>query len=58
MILAIGLVVDDAIVMLENIFRHSHELGKSPIQAAYDASSEIGFAVIAMTYYLVVLFFL
>jgi len=49
MILAIGLVVDDAIVMLENIFRHSHELGKTPIQAAYDASSEIGFAVIAMT---------
>ena len=49
MILAIGLVVDDAIVMLENIFRHSHELGKPPIQAAYDASSEIGFAVIAMT---------
>lgn len=49
MILAIGLVVDDAIVMLENIFRHSHELGKSPIQAAFDASAEIGFAVIAMT---------
>ena len=49
MILAIGLVVDDAIVMLENIFRHSHELGKTPIQAAFDASSEIGFAVVAMT---------
>jgi len=49
MILAIGLVVDDAIVMLENIFRHSHELGKTPMQAAYDASKEIGFAVIAMT---------
>lgn len=49
MILAIGLVVDDAIVMLENIFRHNHELGKTPMQAAYDASSEIGFAVIAMT---------
>jgi HAE1 family hydrophobic/amphiphilic exporter-1 len=49
MILAIGLVVDDAIVMLENIFRHSHELGKTPMQAAFDASSEIGFAVVAMT---------
>lgn len=49
MILAIGLVVDDAIVMLENIFRHSHELGKTPLQAAFDASKEIGFAVIAMT---------
>jgi HAE1 family hydrophobic/amphiphilic exporter-1 len=49
MILAIGLVVDDAIVMLENIFRHNHELGKSPMQAAFDASKEIGFAVVAMT---------
>ena len=49
MILAIGLVVDDAIVMLENIFRHSHELGKTPMQAAFDASKEIGFAVVAMT---------
>ena len=49
MILAIGLVVDDAIVMLENIFRHNHELGKPPIQAAFDASKEIGFAVVAMT---------
>jgi HAE1 family hydrophobic/amphiphilic exporter-1 len=49
MILAIGLVVDDAIVMLENIFRHNHELGKTPIKAAFDASREIGFAIIAMT---------
>lgn len=49
MILAIGLVVDDAIVMLENIFRHSHELGKTAMQAAFDASKEIGFAIIAMT---------
>ena len=49
MILAIGLVVDDAIVMLENIFRHNYELGKKPVQASVDASKEIGFAVIAMT---------
>ncbi len=49
MILAIGLVVDDAIVMLENIFRHSHDLGKKPIKAALDASKEIGFAIVAMT---------
>ena len=49
MILAIGLVVDDAIVMLENIFRHNHELGKTPMQAAFDASKEIGFAILAMT---------
>ena len=48
MILAIGLVVDDAIVMLENIFRYN-ELGHSPIEAALLASKEIGFAIIAMT---------
>ncbi len=49
MILAIGLVVDDAIVMLENVYRHVKELGKEPINAAMDASKEIGFAIIAMT---------
>lgn len=49
MILAIGLVVDDAIVMLENIFRHTKDLGKPPIKAAFDAVGEIGFAIIAMT---------
>jgi HAE1 family hydrophobic/amphiphilic exporter-1 len=49
MILAIGLVVDDAIVMLENIFRQNNELGKPPMQAAFDAYKEIGFAIIAMT---------
>ena len=49
MILAIGLVVDDAIVMLENIFRHNDELGKTPMQSAFDASGEISFAIIAMT---------
>lgn len=48
MILAIGLVVDDAIVMLENIFRHC-ELGQSPKEAAITASGEISFAIIAMT---------
>ncbi len=48
MVLAIGLVVDDAIVMLENIHRHI-EMGKSPMQAAFDGSKEIGFAIIAMT---------
>ena len=49
MILAIGLVVDDAIIMLENIFRHNNDLGKKPIQAALDASKEVSFAIIAMT---------
>jgi len=48
MVLAIGLVVDDAIVMLENIFRHIEE-GMPPFQAALQGSREIGFAVIAMT---------
>jgi HAE1 family hydrophobic/amphiphilic exporter-1 len=48
MILAIGLVVDDAIVMLENIFRY-HEMGHSPMESALLASKEIGFAIIAMT---------
>ncbi|HEY7643404.1 MAG TPA: efflux RND transporter permease subunit [Hyphomicrobiales bacterium] len=48
LVLAIGLVVDDAIVMLENIFRHVEE-GKSPREAAFIGSKEIGFAVIAMT---------
>lgn len=48
MILAIGLVVDDAIVMLENIFRH-HERGLAPLEAAVTASKEISFAIVAMT---------
>ncbi|WP_029351256.1 efflux RND transporter permease subunit [Bosea sp. 117] len=48
MVLAIGLVVDDAIVVLENIFRHI-EHGMKPIPAAIKGSKEIGFAVIAMT---------
>ncbi|GGB36108.1 acriflavin resistance protein [Tistrella bauzanensis] len=48
LVLAIGLVVDDAIVMLENIFRHI-EAGMSPMRAAFKGSREIAFAVIAMT---------
>jgi len=48
MVLAIGLVVDDAIVMLENIHRHV-EAGVPPRQAAFRGSREIAFAVIAMT---------
>lgn len=47
-VLAIGLVVDDAIVVLENIFRHI-EHGMKPIPAAIKGAREIGFAVIAMT---------
>jgi multidrug efflux pump len=48
MVLAIGLVVDDAIVVLENIYRRI-ELGQPSLLAAIDGSREIGFAVIATT---------
>ena len=55
LVLAIGLVVDDAIVMLENIYRHVEE-GMSPMEAAFKGSGEIGFAVIAMTITLAAVF--
>jgi multidrug efflux pump len=55
MVLAIGLVVDDAIVMLENIYRHVEE-GASPIQAALQGSREIAFPIIAMTLTLVAVY--
>ncbi|MFD2264690.1 efflux RND transporter permease subunit [Lacibacterium aquatile] len=48
LVLAIGLVVDDAIVMLENIYRYIEE-GMNPVTAAIKGSKEITFAVIAMT---------
>ncbi|MDX9698068.1 MAG: efflux RND transporter permease subunit [Rhodocyclaceae bacterium] len=48
MVLAIGLVVDDAIVVLENIYRHIEE-GMAPVAAAFRGAREIAFAVIAMT---------
>jgi multidrug efflux pump len=54
-VLAIGLVVDDAIVVLENIHRRA-ELGESPIAAAVNGSREIGFAVIATTLTLAAVF--
>ncbi len=53
--LAIGFVVDDAIVMLENIFRHL-EMGKSVKQAALDGSAEIGFTILSMTLSLAAVF--
>lgn len=55
MVLAIGLVVDDAIVMLENIYRHM-EMGKSKLQAAFDGAKQIGFAIVATTIALVAIF--
>ncbi|HUH86826.1 MAG TPA: efflux RND transporter permease subunit [Pusillimonas sp.] len=55
MVLAIGLVVDDAIVVLENVYRHMEE-GKSRIEAAFIGSKEIGFAIVAMTLTLVTVY--
>jgi multidrug efflux pump len=55
LVLAIGLVVDDAIVMLENIFRHIEE-GLPPFQAAIKGAREVGFAIVAMTMTLVAVY--
>ncbi len=55
LVLAIGLVVDDAIVVLENIYRHIEE-GLEPFQAALKGVREIGFAVVAMTLTLAAVF--
>ena len=53
--LAVGFVVDDAIVMLENIVRHM-EMGKKPMQAALEGAAEIGFTILSMTLSLVAVF--
>ena len=53
--LVVGILVDDAIVVLENIYRHM-ELGKNRVQAAYDGTVEIGFTVSAITLVIVVVF--
>jgi HAE1 family hydrophobic/amphiphilic exporter-1 len=54
--LVVGILVDDAIVVLENIYRHM-EMGKNRVRAAYDATSEIGFTVVSITLVIVVVFF-
>jgi hydrophobic/amphiphilic exporter-1 (mainly G- bacteria), HAE1 family len=54
--LATGIVIDDAIVVLENIFRFVEEKGVSPKEAAAEATKEIGMAVMATTLSLVVIF--
>ena len=56
LILAVGIVVDDAVVVHENIFRHMEERGLTGRQAAAEATSEIGLAVLATTLSLVVVF--
>ncbi|MDR6966739.1 HAE1 family hydrophobic/amphiphilic exporter-1 [Flavobacterium arsenatis] len=53
--LVVGILVDDAIVVLENIHRHM-EMGKNKARAAYDGASEIGFTVTAITLVIVVVF--
>jgi multidrug efflux pump len=55
LVLAIGLVVDDAIVVLENIYRRI-ENGQSPLMAAYEGGREVAFAVVATTLVLVAVF--
>ncbi len=54
--LAVGIVIDDAIVVLENIYRFIEEKGQSPFQAAVEATQEIGLAVMATTLSLVAIF--
>ncbi|WP_026903294.1 efflux RND transporter permease subunit [Pedobacter glucosidilyticus] len=54
--LVVGILVDDAIVVLENIYRHM-EMGKNKVRAAMDATKEIGFTVTSITLVIVVVFF-
>lgn len=56
LILAIGIVIDDAVVVHENIFRHMEEFGRSAMEAARTATSEIASAVVATTLSLLVIF--
>jgi HAE1 family hydrophobic/amphiphilic exporter-1 len=53
--LVVGILVDDAIVVLENIHRHM-EMGKNKVRAAYDGATEIGFTVFAITLVIIVVF--
>jgi HAE1 family hydrophobic/amphiphilic exporter-1 len=53
--LAVGFIVDDAIVMLENIVRHM-EMGKPPMQASLEGARQIGFTIVSMTLSLAVVF--
>ena len=56
LVLATGIVIDDAVVVLENIFRYMEEKGVTALQAASQATSEISLAVLATTFSLVVIF--
>ena len=56
LILAVGIVIDDAVVVLENVFRHMEDYGSTPWDAAQNATSEIALAVLATTLSLAVIF--
>ena len=56
LVLVVGIVIDDAIVVLENIFRFMEEKGLPPIQAAIQGTADIGLAVMATTLSLVIIF--
>jgi multidrug efflux pump len=56
LVLAIGLVVDDAIIVVENVFRHINEEGKSPLEASLVAARELGGPILAMTIVLVAVY--
>ena len=56
LVLMVGIVIDDAIVVLENIYRFIEEKGMPPLRAAVEATQEIGLAVMATTFSLVVIF--
>ncbi|SFS19222.1 hydrophobe/amphiphile efflux-1 (HAE1) family protein [Dyella sp. OK004] len=53
--IAVGFVVDDAIVVIENVVRHM-EMGKGPVQAAIDGTREVGFTIVSMTISLIAVF--
>src|SRR5215468_660574 len=56
LVLAIGLVVDDAIIVVENVDRHMKEEGKSPLEASLLAARELGGPILAMTVVLVAVY--
>ena len=56
LVMAIGLVVDDAIVVLENIHRRIEEEGETPLVAAFRGTRQVGFAVVATTLVLISVF--
>jgi HAE1 family hydrophobic/amphiphilic exporter-1 len=56
LVLAVGIVIDDAVVVLENIFRHVEDEGTPPMRAASEATAEIALAVMATTLSLVIIF--